>query len=51
MSDNESEDMSRTDHEGDSSKEIDFQSAMLKMMADFKSDILADIQESVVQVY
>ena len=51
MSDNESEDMSRTDHEGDSSKEIDFQSAMLKMMADFKSDILANVQESVAQVY
>ena len=39
MSDNESEDMSRTDHEGDSSKEIDFQSAILKMVSDFKSDV------------
>ena len=41
MSDNESESMSGTDPEGNSSKEIDFQSPMLKMVVDFKADILA----------
>eukprot|EP00794_Sanderia_malayensis_P002378 gene2378-2741_t len=51
MADNELSNMSGTDPEGSSSKEIDFQSAMLKMMSDFKSDILANVKESVAQVY
>ena len=46
MSDNEFENMSGTDPEGNSSKESDFQSAMLKMMSDFKADILANVKES-----
>ena len=51
MSDNESENKSGTDPGGNSSKESDFQSAMLKMMSDFKAEILANVQESVAQVY
>ena len=39
MSDNEPENMPGTDPEGNSSKEIDFQSAILKMVSDFKSDV------------
>ena len=51
MSDNELENMSGTDPEDNSSKESDFQSTMLKMMSDFKADILANVKESVAQVY
>ena len=49
MSDNELENMSGTDPEGNSPKESDFQSAMLKMMSDFKADILANVKESVAR--
>ena len=51
MYDNELENMSGTDPEDNSSKESDFQSTMLKMMSDFKADILANVKESVAQVY
>ena len=51
MSDNEFENMSGADPEGNSSKESDFQSAMLKMMSDFKADILANVKESIAQAY
>ena len=51
MSDKESENMVETDLRGNSLNENDFKSAMLKMMSDFKTDILANVQESVAQVY
>ena len=51
MSDNESENIVETGLQGNSLNENDFKSAMLKMMSDFKTDILANVQESVAQVY
>ena len=51
MSDNESENRVETGLQGNSLDENDFKSAMLKMMSDFKTDILANVQESVAQVY
>jgi len=51
MSDNESENIVETGLQGNSFDENDFKSAMLKMMSDFKTDILANVQESVAQVY
>ena len=51
MSDNESENIVETGLQGNSLNENYFKSAMLKMMSDFKTDILANVQESVAQVY
>ena len=51
MSDNESEHIIETGLQGNSLNENDFRSAMLKMMSDLKTDFLANVQESVAQVY
>ena len=47
MSDNESENIVETGLQGNSPTENDFKSVMLKMMSDFKTDILANVQETV----
>ena len=51
MSHNESENKIEAGPEGNSLNENDFKSAMLKMMSDFKTDILGNLQESVSQLY
>ena len=51
MSGSESENIIETGLRGNSLNENDFKSAMLKMMSDFKTDILANAQRSVAQVH
>ena len=51
MCHNKSENIVETGLQGNSLNENDFKSAMLKMMSDFKTDLLANFQESVAQVY
>ena len=51
MSDNESENITETGPQCNSLNENDFRSTMLKMMSDFKKDILPNFQASEAQIY